>query len=54
MVTDGRVDSIDDLSIHTKSNSWIKQLGGVYNKIAAFVEDNPEFMYHIFNGIWTF
>jgi hypothetical protein len=26
VVTDGRVDSIDDLSIHTKSNSWIKQL----------------------------
>ena len=50
VVTDGRVDSIDDLSIHTKSNSWIKQLGGVYNKITVFVEDNPEFRYHICCG----
>ena len=33
VMTDGRVDSIDDLSIHTKSDSWIKQIGGVYNKI---------------------
>ena len=47
VVTDGRMDSIEDLSIHTKSNSWIKQLGGVYNKITAFVEDNPEFRYDI-------
>ena len=47
VVTDGRMDSIEDLSIHTKSNSWIKQLGGVYNKITAFVEDNPEFRYYI-------
>ena len=50
VVTDGRVDSIDDLSIHTKSNSWIKQLGGVYKKITVFVEDNPEFRYHICCG----
>ena len=45
VVTDGRVDSIDDLGIHTKSLSWIKQIGGVYNKVTTFAEDNPEFRY---------
>ena len=51
VMTDGRVDSIDDLSIHTKSDSWIKQLGGVYNKITAFVEENPEFRYFLLGNL---
>ena len=48
VVTDGRVDSIDDLGIHTKSLSWIKQIGGVYNKVTTFAENNPEFRYFYF------
>ena len=51
VVTDGRVDSIDDLGIHTKSLSWIKQIGGVYNKVTTFAEDNPEFRYFFFKLI---
>ena len=44
-VVDGRKDRIDELSQHIKSESWMKQLGSMYRKIAAFVAENPEFRY---------
>ena len=42
-VVDGRKDRIEDLSRHVRSESWMKQLGSIYRKIAAFVTENPEF-----------
>ena len=40
---DGRKDSIDDLSLHVKSDSWMKQLGTIYRRIASFVDEYSEF-----------
>jgi hypothetical protein len=40
---DGRKDTLEDLSTFVKSNSWMSQLRGTYNKISSFVEEHAEF-----------
>ena len=40
---DDRRDTLDDLGTLVKSTSWMNQLTGAYNKLAAFAEEYPEF-----------
>ena len=44
-VVDWRKDTVEDLSLRSKSDSWMRQLGTIYRKLTTFVDENPEYKY---------